>query len=792
MHGLKFNDPTGKTVMEIPVVDRPMTAGRATDVDISLPFKAISRYHARFFPHGNELYVEDLGSSNGVLVGGQRISGAKALVPGDYARIGIINVIVVASARPAEQPPAPNPYQQQPDPFQQQQPDPFQQQQQPDPFQQQQPDPFQQQQQPDPFQQQQQPDPFQQQPEPFGQSSPDPHQQQPPPDPYQQQQPDPFAEAPAVEPPTRGRTDDAAPEAPFIETTTQQESPPEAASDSVGPLDDSSTPEDPETPTAALPIIPRLVGETGEYEGEVVYLDQQELTVGRVKGCSLVVEDASVSRNHAKVIRKDAENFLLFDLRSFNGTFVNDEQVTRQELSHGDKLRFGDVVFKFLLSTEAGEEPKKPKMPRSRKRRLMMLSGAAVMLLLLVIAANILFEEEPPPPPPDPEAEARALKAKVDGQIERAQSELRRRDWDSASATLQGVLKLDPVNDHAVKGLEVARLEQEREGWIEEAVRVMETGRELKRAQVLLEKIPQKSAYYPDARVRLRQVNRTIADEARRQGLSNCRAWRYEECQRLLCLFFQTWPLGEPIPDEVRVRRALERAENRLSRRRRSEFEPCEIPEPGTGDQETDELLSKQYPEKRIRRAVVAYFQGRAEEGLDLLHRLEKSRRYRDQSETIDRLVQQMIRVKSASADVHRDIRAERLEEAESSFEAMEQADQVILPEKVKSHYVREAGHLLGDNFHRVGEEQYRSGRLREAYEAWSQGKRYAPAHPEVLQSLLVLSGRAREACDAAHARLDSGDLDGAASHFELCRDITEPSSALHRDAVAGLEKIGR
>ena len=271
--------------------------------------------------------------------------------------------------------------------------------------------------------------------------------------------------------------------------------------------------------------------------------------------------------------------------------------------------------------------------------------------------------------------------------------------------------------------------------------------------------------------------------------MSYCRAWRYEECQQHLCKFFQTWPLGEAITDEVRVRRALERAEETLKRRQRKEFVPCKIPEPGTGDRSTDEALKGLYPDEKIRRSVVSYYQGHADDSIRLLTTLEKQRRYRDKRETIGKLLQQMIRVQSASADCHRDVRADRLQEAESSYESMVEADRQVLPSKIKSHYVSEAGKLIGGSYHRIGSDHYRSNRLRESFKAWSRGKQFAPDHVGLLQSLLVLNGRANEACEAARTRATNGDTSGAASHYELCRDITEPSSKLHQQAVEGLGK---
>ena len=725
MYGLVFSDPSGNRVHEVALVDRPLTVGRAADVDVALPFKAVSRYHARFFSDGIALWVEDLGSSNGVLVSGVRIAGPTPLEPGHHVRIGVIDVIVAPAG---------------------------------------------------------------------GSHDSAPFVEEVPTDPSL---PPPGVVGPGY-PPQGGWPHPGA-----VGPTHEGHEPPPPFSDPSGPYpvetSDFGTPEaepetSPEAPTVALPVSPRMIGLDGYLKDRVVLLDGPELTVGRVKGASLVVEDASVSRSHAKVIRKD-EGFVLYDLRSFNGTFVNDERITRAELKDGDRVRFGDISFQFLLHDEGPTVrggARRRRATSSRRRRLVLLASAVVLLAAVVLGANIIRRGEPPPPPPDPLAEERALAAKVRQQLERGAVELRRRDWDAATETLQEVLKLDPLNDDAVRGLERARVEKEVKGWLEEGVRVAEGGRDLERAKVLFAKVPGESTYYADSRLRLRQINRTIAEESRNLGLSYCRAWRYEECQQQLCRFFQSWPAGEPIPDEVRVRRALEQAESKLARRQRSEFRPCEIPEPGTGDPEADRALAKRYPDERVRGAVVAYYQGRADDGLRSLAALEKRREYREQSETIGRLIESMIRVKSSSADVHRDVRAGALEPGERTFEAMRRADAKVIPAELTSRYVREAQKLFGDAYHAIGEGHVRANRLREAFQAWSKGKSLAPTHPATLQSLLVLESRAREACQAARERSLEGDPTGAASHFELCRDITPPTNPLHQGAVEGLRQLRR
>jgi VWFA-related protein len=69
--------------------------------------------------------------------------------------------------------------------------------------------------------------------------------------------------------------------------------------------------------------------------------------VGRARDNQVVLEDSTVSRHHAW-IRSEGEAFLIFDIGSGNGTFVNDEQIDEPRiLENGDIIRFGDAEFVF-------------------------------------------------------------------------------------------------------------------------------------------------------------------------------------------------------------------------------------------------------------------------------------------------------------------------------------------------------------------------------------------------------------------------------------------------------------
>ena len=72
-----------------------------------------------------------------------------------------------------------------------------------------------------------------------------------------------------------------------------------------------------------------------------------DLTIGRVEGNDIVVDDSRISSQHAEVRKLDGGNFEVRDLKSKAGTFVNGERVETHKLAHGDKIAFGPLVAEY-------------------------------------------------------------------------------------------------------------------------------------------------------------------------------------------------------------------------------------------------------------------------------------------------------------------------------------------------------------------------------------------------------------------------------------------------------------
>jgi Nif-specific regulatory protein len=93
---------------------------------------------------------------------------------------------------------------------------------------------------------------------------------------------------------------------------------------------------------------PRLTAIAGRLKGAVFSIEDFPVVIGRETAATLCLADASVSRRHTQ-IDKENDDFVITDLESLNGTFINDVPIKRRILQHGDRVRIGDSQFIFLL-----------------------------------------------------------------------------------------------------------------------------------------------------------------------------------------------------------------------------------------------------------------------------------------------------------------------------------------------------------------------------------------------------------------------------------------------------------
>jgi hypothetical protein len=86
--------------------------------------------------------------------------------------------------------------------------------------------------------------------------------------------------------------------------------------------------------------------------------------IGRDVENDVVINSNSMSRSHAQIVRIDG-TYMVLDLDSKNGTFVNNERVAQRQLHDGDELMLGSVQFRLRIEQFEGrkEPPKDPDNP---------------------------------------------------------------------------------------------------------------------------------------------------------------------------------------------------------------------------------------------------------------------------------------------------------------------------------------------------------------------------------------------------------------------------------------------
>lgn len=104
---------------------------------------------------------------------------------------------------------------------------------------------------------------------------------------------------------------------------------------------------------------PALVFLSGELIAVPIPLEREEVILGRSLGADVRVNDSKASRRHAKIEVQEtagSSEYILTDMNSRNGTYLNGRRITTENLRNGDKISIGDHILKFELLDEIDRE----------------------------------------------------------------------------------------------------------------------------------------------------------------------------------------------------------------------------------------------------------------------------------------------------------------------------------------------------------------------------------------------------------------------------------------------------
>ncbi|MBI2922660.1 MAG: FHA domain-containing protein [Planctomycetes bacterium] len=104
--------------------------------------------------------------------------------------------------------------------------------------------------------------------------------------------------------------------------------------------------------------MPLIRVKAGTDVGRTFDITNEVITIGRDPNAMVKVMDHGVSRQHAEIF-KIGEMCFIRDLKSTNGTFVNDQKVTEELLRAGDQVRVGNTILTFEDGGAPPEDPDK-------------------------------------------------------------------------------------------------------------------------------------------------------------------------------------------------------------------------------------------------------------------------------------------------------------------------------------------------------------------------------------------------------------------------------------------------
>ena len=147
--------------------------------------------------------------------------------------------------------------------------------------------------------------------------------------------------------------------------------------------DDKTMFDDDKTVFYEEPIAKLIVERSQNLEGEISI--EGETIIGRGEEATIQLEDQRASREHCKISLVEGK-FVLTDLESSNGTYVNGEKVTEKSLEKGDKIQIGDAVFEFQMEIGVKSGTKKITGKKLVKNIGLVVLGVFVFVVLFQLS----------------------------------------------------------------------------------------------------------------------------------------------------------------------------------------------------------------------------------------------------------------------------------------------------------------------------------------------------------------------------------------------------------------------
>ena len=121
-----------------------------------------------------------------------------------------------------------------------------------------------------------------------------------------------------------------------------------------------SCPPMPKSKRQTRDLRPALIFLNGDLLAVPIPLDREEVILGRALEADVRINDTRVARRHARITAtagdNETTNYVVADLNTRSGTYVNGQKIKQETLQNGDKITVGDHILRFEMSDEIDRE----------------------------------------------------------------------------------------------------------------------------------------------------------------------------------------------------------------------------------------------------------------------------------------------------------------------------------------------------------------------------------------------------------------------------------------------------
>lgn len=528
-----------------------------------------------------------------------------------------------------------------------------------------------------------------------------------------------------------------------------------------------------------------LRGMRGPAAGVEIELQEGANDVGRDPSAYIVIEEASISRLHARLTVDAAGGVELVDLRSSNGTFVNNKRVDKVRLQAGDKVRFGNVQFRFLVGGDDSAGVLK------RKKIIIIAAAATVLLLLLLVITVRRNRGRQGRSRPAATRQELPLELQVEQHLREAKAAIEKLRWKAAMAEVDKVLDLHPISLEANKLKKKITVELGNKSVYEEGIALYDLNK-WKEALITFEKIPHDSIYYQKIKYKISEIRKKQSEYHLTEGKSYYKANDYKKAHLHFIEYMQLNPCDRKV-----YRKWLKKTEARM-RYYRMRYRPyhynCTDASAETSAESSDldpmEVLKSEYPNRKIFETVKLYFLGKGKLAIDALRHLkilDRNPKVVEQAKKLERVM--MVVVGKYNEGLAYLLQG-NIAAARSQFEVALNHDAKIVPAGLRSYYRNSSGRKLGERLYKEGLGRFNREEYFKAFQLWQECLTMSPDETSCEQGLLKLEEVAEEVLQMGRQLEARGDSAAALNVYKNVMRISRPTSLPYKKAAAALARL--